>query len=84
MTNIVHFSLIESYRKDFIMADNFVAGQVVKLKSGGPKMTVAEAGIDQDKDAYVWCRWFAGSKLEVSKFEPVVLMHPAGGNSPGK
>ncbi|EKO3926144.1 DUF2158 domain-containing protein [Vibrio metschnikovii] len=37
-------------------------GDIVKLKSGGPDMTVQSNG---DR---VWCQWFAGKKLEVGKF----------------
>jgi uncharacterized protein YodC (DUF2158 family) len=35
----------------------FKPGDVVMLKSGGPKMTV-----DQLDGAKVWCDWFDGSK----------------------
>jgi uncharacterized protein YodC (DUF2158 family) len=41
------------------------AGTIVQLKSGGPKMT-ADKG--PDKNGYVDCRWFSGSKLEYGRF----------------
>ncbi len=36
--------------------ERFTPGQVVRLKSGGPKMTV----IHHPKDAVVTCVWFPG------------------------
>jgi uncharacterized protein YodC (DUF2158 family) len=41
------------------MADQFKAGDVVRLKSGGPKMTVT--GMDAEK---VWVSWFDDVKGE--------------------
>lgn len=41
----------------------FNAGDIVQLKSGGPKMTVTEI-----KAGGVWCVWFAGSKREREYF----------------
>jgi len=40
------------------MADEFAVGDVVKLKSGGPAMTVTEVGNDMYDQAKVWCAWF--------------------------
>jgi uncharacterized protein YodC (DUF2158 family) len=37
---------------------DFKIGDVVKLKSGGPKMTVSTI-----KDGEVWCTWFEDDKL---------------------
>ena len=46
------------------MADEkFEVGDVVQLKSGGPKMTVYNIV----KDA-VWCRWFEGKKKRSGVF----------------
>lgn len=42
----------------------FNIGDIVKLKSGGPDMTVARFGSDNG----YWCQWFAGKKLEEGKF----------------
>ena len=39
-------------------------GDVVQLKSGGPKMTVAH--IDEHESAY--CQWFVGGKQEGQSF----------------
>lgn len=45
------------------MSNNFKTGDVVKLKSDGPKMTVTRV-----EDNGVWCTWFAGKKNEKSFF----------------
>ncbi len=45
------------------MSTKFKVGDVVVLKSGGPRMTVTE-----DKDDKVWTTWFAGSKNERGLF----------------
>lgn len=37
------------------MADNVRAGDIVQLRSGGPKMTVAEAGASSGS---ILCHWF--------------------------
>lgn len=43
--------------------DEFNVGEIVKLKSGGPDMTVRGWGING------WtCQWFAGKKLEQGFF----------------
>lgn len=43
-------------------------GDVVKLKSGGPLMTVKFV---EDDSAY--CEWFAGTKVEGSRFDVAQL-----------
>jgi uncharacterized protein YodC (DUF2158 family) len=46
----------------------FSKGDIVQLKSGGPKMTVSEV------DSYgVVVKWFAGSKMESARVEPEAL-----------
>ena len=47
-------------------------GDVVRLKSGGPKMTVAKP---EDKYGQVKCVWFTGdfSKQHFDNFSPGVL-----------
>jgi uncharacterized protein YodC (DUF2158 family) len=54
------------------MPDAFEAGDIVELKSGGPKMTVK--GFDKrrghpDPSSYE-CQWFGGKKLESGFFHP--------------
>jgi uncharacterized protein YodC (DUF2158 family) len=51
----------------------FKPGDIVQLKSGGPKMTV-EAHDDRlavllQEVEQVQCRWFAGSKLQSGMFD---------------
>jgi uncharacterized protein YodC (DUF2158 family) len=47
------------------MAEKLKAGDVVQLKSGGPKMTVDVAETMMGK---VYCTWFVGSKREGAEF----------------
>ena len=42
----------------------FKTGNIVKLKSGGPEMTVRSVG-----GSLVICQWFAGKKLSMGNFE---------------
>ncbi|HEX5752301.1 MAG TPA: DUF2158 domain-containing protein [Archangium sp.] len=51
----------------------FQVGDVVKLKSGGPEMTV-EASLEE-YESYR-CQWFAGKKLESGVF-PDAGLEPA-------
>jgi uncharacterized protein YodC (DUF2158 family) len=44
----------------------FAVGNIVKLKSGGPDMTVKT--IPTDTGTYYDCQWFAGKKLESGRF----------------
>lgn len=47
--------------------EEFKKGEIVQLKSGGPKMTVdtTDAGGSMNK---IRCQWFAGNKLEDGYF----------------
>ena len=56
------------------MADQFKLGDVVQLKSGGPKMRV----INVDQTAFggglkVFCVWFIGDEKREDAFEPEAL-----------
>jgi uncharacterized protein YodC (DUF2158 family) len=44
----------------------FKIGQIVKLKSGGPDMTVQSKG--NEAGTRYSCQWFAGKKLENGTF----------------
>jgi len=49
----------------------FSSGDVVRLKSGGPKMTVLESTDTQDT---VDCQWFdRNGKLQQSSFQPQMI-----------
>ncbi|MEL6795285.1 MAG: DUF2158 domain-containing protein [Planctomycetota bacterium] len=59
------------------MADEtneIVVGQIVELKSGGPKMTVA---FFNESGAAI-CQWFAGEKIEREAFKTAVLQPSEG------
>lgn len=47
----------------------FKPGDIVQLRSGGPKMTVEKdiTGVRQEKGS-CYCKWFAGAKLERGHF----------------
>ncbi|MGG4604257.1 YodC family protein [Paenalcaligenes sp. Me131] len=47
------------------MDNSFVVGDIVKLKSGGPEMTVKI--VSEEHQIYT-CQWFAGKKLEQGQF----------------
>ena len=57
----LRLSLIHS--KGFAMAGKFKIDDIVQLKSGGPKSTIAKA-----LDGFVHSVWFAGSKKETGMF----------------
>jgi uncharacterized protein YodC (DUF2158 family) len=50
-------------------AEELSVGDVVQLKSGGPKMTVTK--VDRN---WITCNWFEGSKVYVDLFPPDALM----------
>lgn len=55
------------------MTKRFKPGEVVRLKSGGPKMTITEGGAVGGK---VTCRWFSKSGvLQTNVFETILLEH---------
>ncbi len=56
------------------MAETLKIGDVVMLKSGGPKMTVT--GVDKEastREPLVNCMWFDGNELDTSSFAPGAL-----------
>ena len=52
--------------KENDVANNFVIGNIVKLKSGGPEMTIRT--VPDTAKGYYECQWFAGKKLESGRF----------------
>lgn len=48
------------------METKFGVGDIVKLKSGGPGMTVRQ--VPRDGARTYTCQWFAGKKLEQGQF----------------
>jgi uncharacterized protein YodC (DUF2158 family) len=49
---------------------DFHVGDVVRLKSGGPIMTISS---ELDAMGYINCNWFAGAKLQSGRFRLDVL-----------
>lgn len=54
------------------MADKFPIGTTVKLKSGGPEMSVKYLPSQTSSSTYT-CQWFAGKKLEQGLFSEATL-----------
>lgn len=50
--------------------ERFTTGILVRLKSGGPIMTVAQTS----DSSGVRCQWFAGKKMESGWFPPESLV----------
>lgn len=52
------------------MADTFSIGDSVRLKSGGPGMTVEQTEADGDGRGtpYVHCAWFDGKEKKIGSF----------------
>lgn len=62
--------------EDAVDDAQFKPGDVVKLKSGGPKMTVQNMSpVIGGRGWTVRCDWFAGSKKEQGVFAPEQLVH---------
>ena len=53
----------------------FSVGDVVRLKSGGPAMTVTDIGDDSFGTMTVWCAWFEGVKGHSGTF-PALAVEP--------
>ena len=56
----------------------FKEGDIVQLKSGGPKMTVCSTSPD---GRHYTCKWFSGSKLEDGHFPQDALIVPTADDS---
>ena len=53
---------------------DFKAGDLVRLKSGGPIMTLVELGIEQeDKEDRCGCGWFYNNEYEVKYIQVAAL-----------
>ena len=53
--------------------NQFKNGDVVRLKSGGPKMTVENIARDATGSLYAWCVWFDTSGRQGASFNPDAL-----------
>ncbi len=49
------------------MTEQFKAGDMVQLKSGGPRMTIREIE-DWDGGPRAWCQWFQGTDSKEGVF----------------
>jgi len=55
----------------------FSVGDTVRLKSGGPTMTMIELGEIDDPNPYVHCSWFKSSNEVTSQGFPVAALELA-------
>ena len=63
-----------------VMSNDFQPGEVVKLKSGGPKMTIEQID-DYGEGPMARCVWFEGNLQKAELFGLAVLKH-AEANAP--
>ncbi|CAM7039466.1 YodC family protein [Enterobacter roggenkampii] len=54
------------------MSDEFKTGDIVKLKSGGPDMTI-KAFLTSQGNSFL-CQWFAGKKLGKVRISGEILL----------
>jgi uncharacterized protein YodC (DUF2158 family) len=47
----------------------YQVGDIVRLRSGGPEMTVQTLAEDRQYNDHYRCQWFAGKKLESGNFQ---------------
>ncbi|MER8979267.1 DUF2158 domain-containing protein [Mesorhizobium sp. M0870] len=59
---------------------NFTVGEIVQLKSGGPKMTVVS--VHAGGNDSIQTTWFAGAKKEGGYFPPEALERPSQKDAP--
>jgi len=52
--------------------EEFNVGDVVKMKSGGEKMTVKNIGFPYDDQ--IQCQWFEHNELKLENFYPKMLI----------
>ena len=50
-------------------------GNVVQLKSGGPRMTVSAVYRNRDGVPSAYCAWFNGEKAQQNSFPITLLKH---------
>jgi len=55
------------------MEDEFKPKDIVRVKSGGPKMTVTYVGQSPMHEYAVFCTWFDGPKKYEDTFHPAAL-----------
>jgi uncharacterized protein YodC (DUF2158 family) len=66
--------MLYSPAKEFGMSEDFKVGDVVQLKSGGPKMTIGK--LETWKEVLrARCDWFEGTKSMQSVFPLTSLKH---------
>jgi len=57
------------------MSEAIKPGDIVRLRSGGPDMTVASCDMNNLSIAWCWCDWFEGNVFKHERF-PVTCLVP--------
>ena len=65
------------------MTDTFRVGDVVQLKSGGPRMTVTSVDNDAAGVPTVWCTWFEGSNEKRGSWPAYAVQAAPDSRAPG-
>jgi len=55
-------------------------GDTVRLKSGGPRMTITGVGDRPKEGEVVWCAWFGKNQEERTGFYPASAVEPDDGS----
>jgi uncharacterized protein YodC (DUF2158 family) len=63
--------------------DEFKVGDIVMLKSGGPRMTISQVAQDTNEEQRAWCDWFEGNKPHKGDFLVAQLKHIEEGSGGG-
>jgi uncharacterized protein YodC (DUF2158 family) len=57
----------------------FKVGDIVRLRSGGPRMTVRAVDVEPASgEVTVFCNWFARNRIEQGNFPPDTLRDASG------
>lgn len=56
------------------MGKNFQPGDLVKIKSGGPIMTVENNDLKINGKAFIECVWFDGAVRQSARYHPAALV----------
>ena len=62
----------------------FKLGDVVRLKSGSPAMTIVEIIPEQESITYMTCRWFVLGETETIDVPSDALLYDSGMREPGQ
>lgn len=62
--------------------EKFKVGDTIKLRSGGPLMTITDIGTNDDGSQKIWTAWFDKNDKEATGFYPAAAVEAADGSEP--